>query len=117
MSIQDIYREMSYGPAPEGAELAVEWLDKHRRRFGHFIGGSFTAGLDAEVFVTFNPATGEPLASVTVGTASEVDSAVIAARVAFETWSVTPGRHRAAILYGIARLIDLASWSIGQFFG
>lgn len=46
-----------------------------------------------------NPATREPLATVQLGTAADVDAAVAAAHRAFASWSTTSIEERAAILY------------------
>ena len=56
-SIPEIFDTMAYGPAPEAAAPAHEWLDQHGRRFGLFIGGRWTAP-GSETFETLNPATG-----------------------------------------------------------
>ena len=39
--IKDILRTMDYGPAPEGSEHVMAWLEAHRTGFGHFIDGRF----------------------------------------------------------------------------
>ncbi|HET8643185.1 MAG TPA: aldehyde dehydrogenase family protein, partial [Pseudonocardiaceae bacterium] len=49
-----------------------------------------------------NPATEEVIGTVPAGTAAEVDAAVVAARSAFATWSVTPPEERAAAVRRIA---------------
>ncbi|MBM4186610.1 MAG: aldehyde dehydrogenase family protein [Gemmatimonadetes bacterium] len=93
---------MSWGPAPESAALAHAWLDRHRRRFGHLIGGAMTdpegPGLE-----TVNPATGAALARVAQGTAADVDRAVAAAAAAQPEWWALGGAARARHLYAIAR--------------
>ena len=38
-SIPEIFQTMSYGPAPEAAGRANDWLEKHGRHFGLFIDG------------------------------------------------------------------------------
>jgi len=60
-SIPDIYHSMEYGPAPEGAGPANEWLQAHGRRFGLFIDGKWTAA-EGEAFETLNPANGKSIA-------------------------------------------------------
>jgi len=37
MSIVEKFMTMEYGPAPEDPREALAWLDRHSRRFGHFI--------------------------------------------------------------------------------
>ncbi len=101
--IQEILETMDYGPAPEAAGAVLDWL-KARARFGHFIDGAFTR--PGETFATDNPATGEPLAEVTQGTADDVAAAVKAARAAQPGWAKLAGHERATWLYAIARHIQ-----------
>jgi len=103
---REIFETMGYGPAPEGAEPAMEWLDARGRRFGLFVNGAWTHPSDAERFDTLNPATGAPLASISQGSEGEVDQAVRAARRAFAEWSSRPGHERARFLYALARHIQ-----------
>ena len=107
MSIVDIYRTMDWGPAPEGAELAHEWLDAHGRTFGHFIGGAFTEPHD--VFATQNPATTQKLAQVSQGNAEDVARAVAAAKRAQPEWWAKTPYERAQVLYALARLVQKQS--------
>ena len=62
MTIKDILESMDYGKAPENAEEATSWLDRHQCKFGHFIDGVFCKG--STHFESFNPATNEILAMV-----------------------------------------------------
>src|SRR6266478_8241575 len=43
MSIVEKFMTMEYGPAPEDPREALAWLDRHSRRFGHFINGTWQA--------------------------------------------------------------------------
>jgi aldehyde dehydrogenase (NAD+) len=104
MTVREIFESMDYGPAPEGAAEVVAWLDRHGRRFGHFIGGAFIA--PAATFETRNPATGQVLAEVGQGCEADVDAAVRAARTAFGPWSRRSGHERARVLYALARLLQ-----------
>ncbi|WP_410577720.1 aldehyde dehydrogenase family protein [Amycolatopsis sp. lyj-108] len=90
-----------YAPAPESRDLAN--LKPHYRPFvnGEFIDGS------GEPLKTINPATEEVLAEVGTASVSDVDTAVKAARKAYNTvWSKMPGSERAKYLFRIARLIQ-----------
>jgi aldehyde dehydrogenase (NAD+) len=107
MTIRDIFDSMTYGPAPESAAEATAWIAGHEGRFGHWIGGAFTA--PGETFTTANPASGKALAQVTQGTAADVEKAVAAARAAFPKWSETPGHARARVLYALGRLVQKQS--------
>ena len=104
MGVAEIFESMEYGPAPESAAPAREWLDGHGGRFGCFVDGRF--GPPGETFETRSPATGEPLAEVTQGS---VDDAVAAAREAFGPWSALPGHARARALYALARGVQKRS--------
>ncbi len=104
MTIKEIFDRMDYGPAPEGNAEAKAWLAKHKGNFGHFIDGAFAK--PGAGFATKNPATNDTLASVTQGTAKDVDSAVAAARRAQPKWARLPGHARAKYLYALARLIQ-----------
>ena len=97
---------MEYGPAPEDPKEALLWLDRHRRRFGHFINGEWREPIAGAVFETIDPATGELIAQIAQGSAADIDAAVMAARNAFSEWqSLTPHR-RARYMYAMARAIQ-----------
>jgi aldehyde dehydrogenase (NAD+) len=104
MTIRDIFNEMSYGPAPESSAEAEAWLKAHDNRFGHWIDGSFTK--PGDVFPTSNPATGQRLADVTQGSATDIDAAVAAARRAQPKWARLSAHQRARHLYALARLVQ-----------
>ncbi|MHB8621382.1 MAG: aldehyde dehydrogenase family protein, partial [Chloroflexota bacterium] len=105
-SVAEIFESMSWGPAPEMSAPALEWLDRHQRRFGHFIANRWQASSDGRTFETCNPATREPLATVAQGSAADLDLAVQAARAAFDSWSATSGHLRARYLYALARQVQ-----------
>ena len=102
--ITQIFQSLDYGPAPEGPEQAIAWLDSHGRKFGHFIDGKWTA--PGKTFASDNPANGEKLADITDGTAEDVNAAVKAARAAFPGWSALSGYERGKYLYAIARAVQ-----------
>ncbi|MBV9542203.1 MAG: aldehyde dehydrogenase family protein, partial [Alphaproteobacteria bacterium] len=104
MSVANVLKSMEYGPAPEAAAPALDWLKSHNEKFGLFINGTWVnAGAS---FDSTNPATGKKLASIGEGTASDVDKAVKAARAAFKGWSSLSGHARARYLYALARLVQ-----------
>ncbi|WP_323016792.1 aldehyde dehydrogenase family protein [Castellaniella sp.] len=107
--IKEILRTMEYGPSPESNAEVVQWLEQHGRRFGHFIGGRFVAPEDRTLIPVLNPATEEELATITSGSAEDVDQAVQAARTAFGAWSRLSGHERSLYLYAIARHIQKRS--------
>ena len=106
MTVQDIFETMEYGPAPEDAKPAYDWLDRHKRKFGHFIGGDWTSA--GKGFPSKNPATGETLAAISQASAKDIDKAVAAARKAQKAWA-SDAKARARVLYAIARLIQKQS--------
>jgi aldehyde dehydrogenase (NAD+) len=96
---------MEYGPAPEAAGPALEWLQRHGRRFGLFIGGRWTEP-GSETFETLNPATANPLATLTQASPAEVDRAVKAARKVQPDWWAIGGHGRARYLYALGRQVQ-----------
>ncbi|MEU0514474.1 aldehyde dehydrogenase family protein [Amycolatopsis sp. NPDC006125] len=90
-----------YAPAPESRDLA-----NLKPSYRPFIDGEFVDG-GGEPLKTVNPATEEVLAEVSTASAADIDTAVKAARKAFEkTWGPMPGSERAKYLFRIARLIQ-----------
>lgn len=88
-----------YSPAPE-AKLA-----SFQGSYGHFINGKFLK--PAKTYQTINPATEEVLSEVTHGSAKDVDTAIKAARNAFDkTWSKLSGAERGKYLFRIARIMQ-----------
>ncbi len=103
MNIREIFNSLEYGPAPEDAQRAQDWLDSHDRRFGHFIGGKWIRPKTAKTFASINPATHERLAQVLQGASAQVHRATRAARQAQATWEASGGPARARVLYALAR--------------
>jgi len=106
MSIVEKFVSMEYGPAPEDPREALVWLDKHGHRLGHFIGGEFQPAREKQYFETFDPSSGEALASVAQGSAADVDAAVKAARAALSVWQSLTPHARARYLYAVARQVQ-----------
>ncbi len=106
MSIVEKFMTMEYGPAPEDPREALAWLDRHGRRFGHFINGASHAPEAGTYFDTADPSTGEKLATVAQGSAADVDSAVKAARAALPAWQSLTPHARARYLYALARQVQ-----------
>ena len=91
----------NYAPAPENRDIA-----KLRPSYQMFVDGRFVDG-EGEPLKTINPATEEVLAEVSTAAESDVDTAVQAARRAYErTWSKMPGAERAKYLFRIARMVQ-----------
>src|SRR6266700_7770978 len=106
MSIAEKFATMEYGPAPEDPKEALTWLDRHGRRFGHFIDGAWSQPVEGVFFDSTNPATGEKIASIAQGSAADIDAAVQSARKAFPKWQALSGHARARFLYAMARAVQ-----------
>src|SRR5258708_21214405 len=106
MSIAEKFLTMEYGPAPEDPKEAHAWLERHNRNFVHFIDGTWRPPAEGGFFDTFDPSTGEKLASVAQGSATDVDAGVRAARAAFPKWRGLTPHARARYLYALARLVQ-----------
>jgi malonate-semialdehyde dehydrogenase (acetylating)/methylmalonate-semialdehyde dehydrogenase len=70
----------------------------------HFINGVKVDTQSGRYADVFNPAMGEPVARVALGTTEEVDVAVRAAEAAFPAWSATPPLTRARVLFKYLQL-------------
>src|SRR3989440_920457 len=105
-TLVDKFRTMDYGPAPEDPAPAQAWLDRFKRRFGHFIGGRWSAPAQGRYFETCDPSTGEKLADVAQGSAADVHVAVKAARAALRPWQALAPHNRARFLYALARQVQ-----------
>jgi aldehyde dehydrogenase (NAD+) len=106
MSIVEKFMTMEYGPAPEDPREALAWLDRHQRRFGHFINGTWHAPAAGTYFETTDPSTGEKLATVAQGSATDVDAAVKASRAALPGWQALSSHARARYLHALARQVQ-----------
>jgi aldehyde dehydrogenase (NAD+) len=106
LNVSEIFETLDYGPAPESAGPANQWLDEHARTFGHFINGTWRDAAGGDYFATINPATAQPIARVAYGTAPDIDEAVRAARAALREWRQLGDHGRARYLYAIARHVQ-----------
>jgi elongation factor Tu len=93
-----------YAPAPEDSK---GYIIPPRHEL--FIGGKFVAPRSGKYFPSINPATEQQLTEIAAANEADVDSAVKAARKAYDkVWSKLPGRERAgenvgALLRGTKR--------------
>ena len=104
MTVRRIFDTLEYGPALESHAEALAWIAKHKARFGHFIGGAWSAPKAG--FKNRNPATGKVLATLSQARQTDVDAAVKAAHKAQPAWAKAGGPARARILYALARLLQ-----------
>jgi aldehyde dehydrogenase (NAD+) len=91
----------AYAPSLEGREIVTL-----QERYGLYVGGELVDPRSGEWFTTYSPATEEPLAEVALAGEADVDAAVAAARVGFETWSAWRPAERAKVLFRIARILQ-----------
>src|SRR3954453_3669110 len=72
---------------------------------GHFIDGKPASGTGATAPIT-DPSTGKIGKQVALGSAADVDKAVVAAARAFPAWAATPAPRRAAVMFRFKELIE-----------
>ncbi|HEY0497648.1 MAG TPA: aldehyde dehydrogenase family protein [Kutzneria sp.] len=90
-----------YAPAPESRDIA-----NLKPAYRMFVDGKFVEG-SGEPLKTVNPATEEVLAEVSTASKADVDTAVKAARRAYDrVWGKMPGAERAKYIFRIARLVQ-----------
>jgi len=75
-------------------------------RVPNYVGGQWKPSANPEYVAITNPATGEPLGSVPMGAAKDVDDAVRAAKAAFPAWSQLPAQTRARFLYAFREKME-----------
>ncbi|MBK8024695.1 MAG: aldehyde dehydrogenase family protein [Chloroflexi bacterium] len=106
VTVAEIFKTMSYGPAPEAADIAQTWLERHERQFDLVIDNQWTPPKSGRYLESFAPATGERLAQYADAGEEDINAAVTAARVAFQTWKAAPGHVRARHMYAVARVVQ-----------
>lgn len=80
--------------------------------YGHFIGGSWVGGDSGRTIPVNNPTTGELLARIQAGNATDVSRAVNAAHDAYRRWRKVHPLERQAVLREMARRLRV---KLGQF--
>ncbi len=92
---------------------ALDMMSKEAREFattphGHFIGGEWVEPKNSKTFAVYDPASGQQFGEVALAQKTETDSAVWAARQAFERseWTIMQPADRAKLLWKLADLID-----------
>ncbi len=98
----EYFTDWKYAPAPEATDHI-----SLKKEYDLFINGKFVKPNSGKHFDTINPATEEKISSIAEANEKDVDSAVKAARGAYDkTWSKMPAKERAKYIYRIARLIQ-----------
>ncbi|KAH8925296.1 NAD-aldehyde dehydrogenase [Atractiella rhizophila] len=95
--MSELYKTLN---SPSGRQIKVPT--------GLFIDGKFVPSISGKTFETVNPATAEPLLSISAAQTEDVDAAVVAARKAFKTsWGRNmPGVERGRLLLRLADLLE-----------
>src|SRR5438132_4557832 len=78
------------------------------------IGGERVGSISGRTYEVCNPATGEKVDSVPLGTAEDVNQAVQAAEQAFTTWAETSAEDRGVALASACELIKEHAAEIAQ---
>jgi acyl-CoA reductase-like NAD-dependent aldehyde dehydrogenase len=73
--------------------------------FRNYVGGKWVESVSGETFDRKNPATGELVATYTKSMPADVETAVAAAKKAFQSWRLYPAPKRGEILYKVANLL------------
>ncbi|TDO47117.1 malonate-semialdehyde dehydrogenase (acetylating)/methylmalonate-semialdehyde dehydrogenase [Kribbella sp. VKM Ac-2527] len=76
------------------------------RTIEHWIGGASTSGASSRRGRVWNPATGEQQAEVVLASAADVDTAVQAAKRAFDSWSQSSLSQRTKVLFAFRELVN-----------
>jgi aldehyde dehydrogenase (NAD+) len=98
----EYFTDWKYAPSPEATDHI-----RLQKQYDLFINGKFVKPNSGKYFDTINPATEENISSIAEANDKDVDSAVKAARGAYDkTWSKMPAKERAKYIYRIARLIQ-----------
>ena len=84
------------------------------KQYEMWIGGKWVDAESNKTYPVYNPATGEELTRLPLGGASDVDTAVIAARRAFPIWSKKSQAERSQIVSKIAALIRENAQELGN---
>jgi aldehyde dehydrogenase (NAD+) len=108
-TVAEIYQTMEYGPAPESAAPALNWIEEHGGQFGLFVGGEWRPPAESVYFDSVNPATGKLLGRIAQAGKADVDAAAQAARQAQPAWWALGGHGRARYLYALARQVQKRS--------
>src|SRR5437870_145505 len=86
------------------------------RAYQNYINGQWVKSSSGEMFPVYDPSTEEVIAHVASGTAADVDSAVKAARTAFDSgpWRQTTAADRGRLLYKLAEKIRANATSLAE---
>ena len=80
----------------------------------NYINGTRKASIGGSTQDIFNPATGEAIAQVTMSTATDVNTAVQAAKEAFPAWRDTPPVKRARVMFAFNQVLQANTDKIAE---
>ena len=106
MEIQELFKTMEYGPAPEQSQFAQDWLDKWQSKLKLYINGQWQEAKSGEYVNALNPSTGKVLTQVSKAAKEDLEEAVQSAKKAQKGWFELGGHVRARYIYAIAREIQ-----------
>src|SRR5260221_13949007 len=79
-----------------------------------YIDGEWVAPLQPRPFDVINPATEEPVAQISLGSAGDVDRAVAAAKAAFPAFSHTSKAERITLLQKVVEAYKARDYKLAQ---
>ncbi len=86
---------------------ADEYITRYRERgISHFINGSLVSSVSGETFDVKTPINNTSLCTVANGGREEIEIAVRAAQLSFQSWRDTSGLERKTLLHRVADLIE-----------
>lgn len=98
----EFFTDWTYAPSPESTDHI-----KLNKQYDLFINGKFVKPNSKKYFTTINPATEEKLAEVALANEKDVDTAVNAAKNAYDkVWKKMPALERGKYIFRIARLLQ-----------
>jgi acyl-CoA reductase-like NAD-dependent aldehyde dehydrogenase len=97
------------------ADAALRVLTDRAGSWDPFYDGEWQTPSSEERFEVFNPANGNPIASVSSASQLDVDAAIASAEHAFRNdWSLRPPKERAVLLRSVAEVIREHADEIGE---
>ena len=102
---QDVSRRIDAAGVQTGkTNMQHDWFEHHAKQF--YIDGRWTKPHGSQTRAVINPATENAIATISLGSDADVDSAVAAAKAAFETFAQTTVEERLTLLERIAETFD-----------
>ncbi|PPR44262.1 MAG: putative aldehyde dehydrogenase AldA [Alphaproteobacteria bacterium MarineAlpha5_Bin8] len=100
------FDKIKYGPAPEDSKEVYNWINKLASPNKIFINGQWIKSSSKKIIQAINPSNNNKLFKLSVGSKTDVNKAVLAAKKAYSSWSKLNPYERSKYLYALARLIQ-----------